>query len=371
MSLKNQLFDLRENVKRIYAALPIGVKVRLREKKEREINHKVAMETIEHNGFGNLPDDEKKKLEADMFDCFEKHHFNFAEYFSFGCKDKTEEERAEFIGDYDRYWITVKINKWYNNRIFDVKSEAAKTFAAYYKRETISSIVPTYSQELVEFLKKHKKMIVKPIAGSLGSEIKILTLEEGQDAKEIVGEFVKEFCARAKRPRKVFVEEVIEQDPRIAKFHPQSLNTLRLTTIRLNDRTVIFHPTFRTGAGNAIVDNAGAGGILSAVDAETGEILAAGNKACDMFTHHPDTNEQLVGFKIPEFDEAVRIAKELAQIVPSNRYTGWDLALSTKGWVLVEANCRGQWGAQLMLKQGFRKEIEGYLKELGVHVDIK
>ena len=52
-------------------------------------------------------------------------------------------------------------------------------------------------------------------------------------------------------------------------------------------------------------------------------------------------------------------------MVPENRHTGWDLALTNDGWVLVEANRRTQFGFQMSLQQGFRKEINGYLKQLG------
>ena len=73
----------------------------------------------------------------------------------------------------------------------------------------------------------------------------------------------------------------------------------------------------------------------------------------------------LVGYKIPFWSEAKALVRELAQVVPENRYTGWDLALTDGGWVLVEANRRAQFGFQMSLQKGFRKEIDGYLAKLG------
>ena len=81
---------------------------------------------------------------------------------------------------------------------------------------------------------------------------------------------------------------------------------------------------------------------------------------------HPDTGVELEGFEVPCWQEAIEFVGKLAQVVPSNRYTGWDLALTKSGWVLIEANSRGQWGGQFVLQQGFRREIESYLKELGM-----
>ncbi len=357
--------NLRVSLLHAFRSSDLGVKVTISRRLGR-LTRANALAELKNFGYDALDKDEKEKLVADMLECAKKYRFNFSEYFIFGLKDKSDAERREFVSDNDRHIVTSKINRWYNAYHYDVKSETAKVFGEYYGRETVEARFPRDAHKLVAFLKKHNSAIVKPLTGTLGAEISILRVAEGQDAQQVVDDYI---AKAGKRVKKAFIEEVIEQDERMAKFHPKSLNTLRMTTIRFDDRTIVFHPTFRTGAGDAIVDNAGAGGILSAVDAATGEILAAGNKAGQLYERHPDTNEQLVGAKLPEWDKAVELAKKLAQVIPSNRYTGWDLALSTKGWVLVEANCRGQWGAQLMVRKGFRKEVEAFLKDLGLDYD--
>ena len=163
------------------------------------------------------------------------------------------------------------------------------------------------------------------------------------------------------------VEEVITQDLFMEQFHPDSVNTVRIPTIRLDDRTVIFHPFFRVGRGNAIVDNAGAGGIICALDAKDGTIIAAADEKGVTYIQHPETNVRLVGNTIPRWNEAIEFAKRLAEVVPTNRYTGWDIALTKDGWRLIEGNARGQFVAQIPLQYGFRTEIEGYLQEIKKH----
>jgi len=114
------------------------------------------------------------------------------------------------------------------------------------------------------------------------------------------------------------------------------------------------------------VDNAGAGGIICAVNADTGITFAAADEHGKRFALHPQTKHNLVGFQIPDWEEAKAFVCELAETVPDNRYTGWDIALTDSGWVLVEANRRGQFVWQIASQIGFREEINSILKELEI-----
>jgi hypothetical protein len=133
----------------------------------------------------------------------------------------------------------------------------------------------------------------------------------------------------------------------------------------VKDRIEVLHPFLKIGRGDSVVDNGGAGGILCAIDPQTGVVTHTGDENGNVFEVHPETGEQIIGFTIPRWNEVSDLVKELAQITPSNRYTGWDIALSNDGWVLVEANARGQFiGWQLTTQVGFKEEICHYLMEI-------
>lgn len=150
-------------------------------------------------------------------------------------------------------------------------------------------------------------------------------------------------------------------------FHPESVNTVRITTILYKDRVEIIHPFFRTGRGNSVVDNGGSGGIINAVDVETGIIIGSADEMGIHYETHPESDLPLLGFKMPRWEEAKKLAVELAHVMPDNHYCGWDLALTDNGWVLQEANDRGEFvGFQLPTTKGFRKELLQILNELGV-----
>ncbi len=324
----------------------------------------LAYKAIDDFGRANLPAAEKELLLADMVDCAKKYRFSYEEYFRFQLEHKSDLERRAFVSDTDRVVYIDKLNKPKNQHLFDDKVATATVFAEFYQREFCTCESAGDAERLARFLAKHKKAIVKPVSSALGIGIKAVEAEDEQTASQVAQALVKEYCTR--KYSGAIVEEFIVQDERMAALHPSSVNTVRITTVRLDDRTVIFHPNLRIGRGDAVVDNAGAGGILAPVDPETGRVIVAGDKKGAFYKTHPDTGVRLEGFEVPCWREAVETVCNLAQVVPSNRYAGWDLALSQSGWVLVEANARGQWGGQFLLQQGFRDEIEGYLKELGI-----
>lgn len=130
-------------------------------------------------------------------------------------------------------------------------------------------------------------------------------------------------------------------------------------------RVEIVHPFLRVGKGNAITDNAGSGGIICPVDVEDGTVIVTADEFGKTYNVHPDTNTHLIGFQIPRWDEAKQLVKEMALIVASNRYSSWDMALTSSGWELVEVNAKGQFLWQYATKQGFRDEITDILIEIG------
>ena len=58
----------------------------------------------------------------------------------------------------------------------------------------------------------------------------------------------------------------------------------------------------------------------------------------ELYLNHPDTGEQILGSQIPAWDDLLELVKLLAKKFKKQRIVGWDMAYSTDGWVIVEAN---------------------------------
>jgi len=74
--------------------------------------------------------------------------------------------------------------------------------------------------------------------------------------------------------------------------------------------------------------------------------------------HHPDTGIQIIGAQIPKWEELLALVEELVKIIPEQKYVGWDLALTTNGWCMIEGNDRAMLtGVQMCEQRGIRQLI--------------
>ena len=305
-----------------------------------------------------LKDEQEKQTWIKEMLYMNSHYgYDFDEFILYDFKNKTVEQRLEFIADWEHLGYACCLNNPENDTLFDDKWKTYNTFKKYYGREVL--LCGDNKEEFASFAQNHKAFILKPLNLSCGRGIEIIRMDEISKApQQLFDELVKKYGGT------FIVEELIVQDEIMAKFHPASVNTVRVPTIRMDDEVVVFHPFMRIGQGGKSVDNAGAGGVICAVNVEAGTLGAAADEHGNRFEAHPNSNEQIVGFTIPRWEEAKAFVKELAQVVPSNRYTGWDIALTEKGWVMVEANRRGQFVWQIPEKKGTRKELKQLLKKL-------
>lgn len=321
----------------------------------REKLRKKAERTIEKFGVEFLSEDAKKTQIEDMIRMNMRYGYGFNEYIYYHFDKRSLEERRKFVADWEHLGYTCAMNNPSNAEIFDNKWRTYQTYRPYYQRD-VEYIEGTAGKlAYKEFTSRHSDFIVKPLDQSCGHGVRIIC-GGGTTFEELMGENKGRFL----------VEELINQSKEIQEFHPASVNTVRVPTISIGEDIHVVNPFFRIGQHGKHVDNAGSGGIICAVDASTGTLFAAADEYGKRFDIHPDTGRQIVGYKLPHWEKAKKLVKELAKVTPDNHYTGWDLALTDDGWILVEANRRGQFVWQIASQIGFRDEINHYLKELGV-----
>lgn len=351
------------SVKNTIKANPLGKKARdlWQMRSFTKANAEKTFDEFCIRGIDISPSD-KDKIVKDMLTKAREYRFGFDEYFMYHFYNMPFAERRSYVSDRERIMYCERMNNMKNMIIFDDKAKTYEVYGKYYKRDLIEIFESGEAEEkkFASFVSKHPKFIIKPFDGACGIGIKIINVKV-EEARERLKELLKEY------PRGFVAEELIVQTGILHDIHPESVNTLRIPTIKYEDRTEIIHPILRCGRGSAVVDNGGAGGICCAIDVETGIVKSAADEKGNYYTVHPDTAIPLVGLTIPKWDEAKNLVKELANVLPDNHYTGWDLALTEEGWVLQEANDRGTFILfQITERHGFREEIERIVHELGV-----
>lgn len=291
-------------------------------------------------------------LRRDMIYSLHRYGVNFFEYFVYKFYNKSSIGRERINNLRIQYGYCELVNSPTIRELFDNKVKTFELLRPYYKRDLISVSSSDDCALFSSFLLKHKSFIYKPLRGVHGLGIKIyrdFNLDE------------KKFIEEALKNGPFVVEELIEQAPEMARLHPGSINTIRISTFKLNNEATIYGTAMRMGTGNAYVDNAGSGGIFCRINpsygfVETNAIDYKGNE----YIFHPDSNIRLIGFDVPKWNELVALVKEVAVAVDGATVISWDFALSTKGWVLLEANDVG--GPDLI--QNYEQGNKNVLHEL-------
>lgn len=280
----------------------------------------------------------KEEIFRDMVRSYYEYGTLFGEYIAFNFYGKTDAARRTFITERDRAYYKNALNDKHYEHFFLNKHETAHLFARFMNRSVLKlDGNKNQRDEFVDFLTKYRKAIIKP--NSLGGGSGIRIAEEGKI------EDPARYYLRNLIGKNWVVEEMINQHYEIAKYHPWSVNTVRIPTILTKDGDpVVFDAIFRIGRNKSNVDNYSAGGYLAKIDVETGIVISNGFcKEGTTCIRHPDTNEVIPGFEVPHWKELLGIAQEAARVVPQMRYISWDFALNEKGgWVLVESNDCGQ-----------------------------
>ena len=306
------------------------------------------------DAYADRDPEQLKQLKKRMREAKQKYGLAYLDFWRCRCEDKSEEELRQIVPYTEQTEVWKKLNSKAGRTLLNDKWASYRHFAEFYKRDVLRVKDRADADACAAFAGRHDRFVMKPLGQWSGRGVELMTAEEMAERLESLF---------SHHPDGFLLEELIVQDESLAQFHPGSVNTLRINTYYGLDGPEVMWPCLRMGRGGNVVDNAGAGGIIGAVDVSTGRIIAAGDEFHHWFDAHPDTGVPIVGFAIPRWDEACAIARELALRLPEARFVGWDLALTPEGWKMVEGNANPSLLWQIATTQGIRNDFERLLKE--------
>lgn len=268
-------------------------------------------------------------IAADMVKCALRYGAGPADYRLFALYDKTPAQRSTFV---TRGVNNALVRKWNDpaccDRIDD-KVRFHSLFSAFTGRAYLPTAQLT-ARTLAEFCDGKACVLYKPSREGCGRGIERITPSEWEtDA----------LLQYLKQKGDGLLEEMVVQHSALAAINPNSVNTVRLVTIRTDAGVQILFAFLRMGTGGKIVDNLNNSGIAARIHPSDGRIsLPAAGKDDAVWTAHPNTNMPIVGFTVPLWDQVRRIAVQAAEVVPQVRYVGWDIAVRQSDVVLIEGN---------------------------------
>lgn len=293
------------------------------------------------------------------------------QYFFYGFENKTHEEKKDYLTMRNRFAYTYYLNNkedWYQ---LENKHEAYTRLKEFYKRDVIKISSEGDYPLFEQFAQKHPIFVVKPAGLGCGLGVHKRELKEDCDLhKEFqslleIGLGAKKqygYWTHVQVDTDVVLEEEINEDPALAAIHPYSLNPLRVTTIRIGDDVHFFYPRISIGNNKSFITNASSGALVAGIDSATGIIETNGfSEFREEYDVHPMTQVVFKGFQIPKWEEMKAMLTEAAKKLPTIRYVGWDVALSDKGWCIIEGNFMGEFTSQVAYGKGCKSELENLI----------
>lgn len=310
---------------------------------------------------GDVTPQRKSQIKKLMFEAMTKYRWDFDEFYIFHYEEIDDAKRRSFAPEFDKNTFADMVNDPKQADVFLDKFTTYEYFKDFFGRDVynIRSIADIESQGFETFFSKHPRFIVKPVFGTRGAGIEVVGFNNVSKARKYLSDLYNSGI------RAIIIEELIVQHEKLAELHKESANTLRVITIRYEDRVDVIHAYLRVGKGNSVIDNASAGGVFGVVNIETGRIYAACDRWGNSFDVHPDTGKHLIDFEVPMWEDVKVLVKKAAQVLPEVHYVGWDVAVTNKGCVLIEGNDKGRWSFQFAKQEGFRDEMNTILRELG------
>ncbi len=266
---------------------------------------------------------------ADIMYCGFKYQAGYMDYLVFEFYNLSAGQRKTYITRGKNNYYVKLLNPQENWHLLEDKIEFLKRFDGFHGRAWID-LRETDRDTFEKFCREHPKLVAKPLDGTCGRGIEFIELS---DDSKIVGLY--DMLLEGKQ---YLVEEFIVQHPDIGRIYPLSVNTLRLVTIRNGDTVHLVFSSMRIGNGKR-VDNLNSGGMAVLVDMKTGKISTPGaDKEGKAYFQHPMTGVDLVGVQIPYYQEAVELVRRAALRIPELGYIAWDVAVTEKGPIIIEAN---------------------------------
>ncbi|MBR5430084.1 MAG: hypothetical protein IK116_06100 [Firmicutes bacterium] len=269
-----------------------------------------------------------RRIKRDVYYTEYHDRISADEYFRYGFEYLSPSGRHKYVGNAE----LSRLRKLGAPPLTNDKYESYLAFKPYYQREALLIRGREDLADLRAFCTRHPVFFFKPLSAAGGHGVQRVDASDmtDEEREDLLSGLIDRYCS-------AIAEQPIIQAEGMARFHPASINTIRVVSLKKDGKLEVIQTSVRLGTGESVVDN----GCLSAsVDTETGIITSPGRAAHEkgLYLRHPDTGVQILGSAIPQWPELLAQVEEQMGLFEGNCLIGWDMAYSVDGWVVVEVN---------------------------------
>lgn len=190
---------------------------------------------------------------------------------------------------------------------------------------------PLTVEQAMDLCRKEPRIIKKPSRNSQGGKgINIMDMSATTD---------EELSKHLKDPADYIIQEVLSQHDSINSIYDQSINTVRIMSLLLDNNVYLLSSVLRMGKDGSHVDNASKGGIVCGINDDGTLKEYAYNTKGERWSQHPQ-GPVFKGQKIVGYDKCRALVKALAgRFCTTSKLVSWDLAIDKDGDpVVIEVN---------------------------------
>lgn len=273
-----------------------------------------------------------KKNRNDFILCYILFCVTADEYFQYEWESKGWAWRNHHVTIERRNYIDSVINDEKLIELLANKAEFNEFYSEYVGRKWCD-LKLTAPEDFEEMFSGCERIIIKPRGRFGGVDIEAYEVDK-TDLKELHSRYL------AKKGNYI-AEEYLHQKGILHDINPESLNTIRITTLRNGSTIEILDGYYRCGCGSAVIDNFSSGGIIFPINIKTGKIYEGHSKDNIGVSKHPITGITVEGMEIPDWTFIIDEIKNVHKMAPTGLdLIGWDTCVIAGRLILIEGNSK-------------------------------